>query len=707
MTLAPALYPTTLLARLDRLIEREVLRLRARYQLSLDEFRGLYISDAQIDEVIAQAYANADLTDTRLADLYTDATADSRGERDPRWEHMCRVFQLSTLEEDLVLIALAPELDLKYETLYAYLNNDVTRKWPTTDLARRLLGDAACYASDVDAALAPAARLRTAGIVHMIDPPGMRPSLLNAGFAPNIALVRYLFGAASASSQQSQGHTSPSDPAHAGDASPDDPLLQRLTELFSSTGTSEAPDEPPVLVIQAATRYEREALAAALAQRLALPWRSIDISALRRDGRPLQATLEQSVFECRLETALILIEGAETLAERDGQLAPELAGLLDLPIAPLLLAAQPHTPWRSLLGQRRALSLSLGSPPFAMRVALWKKAAPTISAQDCAVLAERFAFSARQIHAAVADARDLRILHGLPAVDAKLLRSAARQQMQNHLGALASKVECKLGWDDLVLPEEILQRLREIAAAIRYRHRVYHEWGFLSGGMGGGMKILFAGASGTGKTMTAGVIAHELDLDLYRIDLSGVVSKYIGDTEKNLDRIFTAASTHNAVLFFDEADAMFGKRSEVKDAHDRYANIEVAYLLQKLEEHAGIVVLASNFKRNIDEAFARRMHYVVDFPKPDAQQRERLWRRMFPAQAPLERDIDFAFLARQFELPGGDIRTISLDAAFLAAQEQAAIGMSHLVRALARQLAKQGSTPSPTDFKHYHPLLRH
>ncbi|HEV2679219.1 MAG TPA: ATP-binding protein [Rhodanobacter sp.] len=701
MTLAPMLYPTTLLARLDRLIEREVLRLRARYQLSLDEFRGLYISDAQIDEVIAQAYANADLTDTRLADLYTDATIDSRGERDPRWEHMCRVFRLSKREEDLVLIALAPELDLKYETLYAYLNNDVTRKWPTTDLARRLLGDGSCYASEVDAALAPTACLRTTGIVHMIDPPGMRPSLLNAGFAPNVALVRYLFGASGGSSGQTQSSS-----ANDGDASLDAPLLQRLTELFTGSA-GETPDEPPVLVIQAATRYERESMAAALAQRLALPWRCIDVSAMRRDGRPVQAALAQSVFECRLQTALILIEGAETLAERDGQLAPELAGLLDLPIAPLLLAAQPHTPWRSLLGQRRALSLVLGSPPFATRVALWKKAAPAISAQDCAVLAERFAFSARQIEATVSDAKDLRILHGLPAVDAKLLRNAARQQMQSHLGALASKVECKLGWDDLVLPEEVLQRLREIAAAIRHRHRVYHEWGFLGGGMGGGMKILFAGASGTGKTMTAGVIAHELDLDLYRIDLSGVVSKYIGDTEKNLDRIFTAASAHNAVLFFDEADAMFGKRSEVKDAHDRYANIEVAYLLQKLEEHAGIVVLASNFKRNIDEAFARRMHYVVDFPKPDAQQRERLWRRMFPAQAPLERDIDFAFLARQFELPGGDIRTISLDAAFLAAQEQGSIGMSHLVRALARQLAKQGSTPSPTDFKHYHPLLRH
>jgi SpoVK/Ycf46/Vps4 family AAA+-type ATPase len=217
--------------------------------------------------------------------------------------------------------------------------------------------------------------------------------------------------------------------------------------------------------------------------------------------------------------------------------------------------------------------------------------------------------------------------------------------------------------------------------------------------------VLFAGGSGTGKTMTAGVIAADLGLDLYRIDLAGVVSKYIGETEKNLDRIFAAAHLSNAILFFDEADALFGKRSEVKDAHDRYANIEVAYLLQKMEEHDGAVILASNLSKNIDAAFSRRMHYVVDFPLPDETYRERLWRSMFSERAPLGPCVDLRFLATHFQLAGGDIRNVALDAAFLAAQDGRIITMRHLVMAMARQTMKQGKVPSPSDFKQYHALI--
>jgi SpoVK/Ycf46/Vps4 family AAA+-type ATPase len=205
--------------------------------------------------------------------------------------------------------------------------------------------------------------------------------------------------------------------------------------------------------------------------------------------------------------------------------------------------------------------------------------------------------------------------------------------------------------------------------------------------------------------MTAGVIARDLGLDLYKIDLSGVVSKYIGETEKNLERIFQAAHSGNAILFFDEADALFGKRSEVKDAHDRYANIEVAYLLQRMEEHEGVVILASNLSKNIDEAFSRRMHYVVDFPLPDEHHREKLWRGMFPPEVPLGMDVDCQFLAKQFSISGGDIKNVALDAAFLAAHDGRRITMKQLIKAMARQMLKQGRIPSPADFKQYHPLI--
>lgn len=201
--------------------------------------------------------------------------------------------------------------------------------------------------------------------------------------------------------------------------------------------------------------------------------------------------------------------------------------------------------------------------------------------------------------------------------------------------------------------------------------------------------------------MSASVIAQATGLELWRIDLSSVVSKYIGETEKNLERIFAGARSGDAILFFDEADALFGKRSDVKDAHDRYANIEVAYLLQRLEEHDGVAILASNFTRNIDQAFVRRLQFIVEFPMPDTGLRERLWRKAFPAGAPMARDIDYRFLARQFAFAGGDIRSAALDAAFLAAQQDGAVTMEHLVRAVSRQMLKQGKLPARGDFGAY------
>ena len=214
-----------------------------------------------------------------------------------------------------------------------------------------------------------------------------------------------------------------------------------------------------------------------------------------------------------------------------------------------------------------------------------------------------------------------------------------------------------------------------------------------------GLKVLFAGESGTGKTMAAQVLAAELGLELFRVDLATIVSKYIGETEKNLDRIFGAADGSNAILFFDEADALFGKRSEISDSHDRYANIEVAYLLQKMEGYAGAVILATNYRRNIDDAFVRRLDFVIDFPFPEAEDRKRIWRLLLPEEAPLADDLDIDFLATQFKLSGGSIRNCSLSAAFQAADDDGVIGMRHLVRAVALEYGKQGRLTLEADFE--------
>jgi SpoVK/Ycf46/Vps4 family AAA+-type ATPase len=253
--------------------------------------------------------------------------------------------------------------------------------------------------------------------------------------------------------------------------------------------------------------------------------------------------------------------------------------------------------------------------------------------------------------------------------------------------------------------------LREIYEQVKHRSLVYEKWGFDNKiALGKGLNVVFAGPSGTGKTMSAEIIAGELRMDLYKIDLSNVVSKYIGETEKNLERIFTEAGESNAILFFDEADSIFGKRSEVKDAHDRYANIETGYLLQKMEEYDGIVVLATNLRKNLDDAFVRRMHFIIEFPFPEEEDRFEIWRRVFPAQVPLAENVDLRFMARQFKIAGGNIKNIALTAAFLAAGENQpynspVVEMAHLIRATRREFQKMGKLCTPTDFGPYFSLL--
>jgi hypothetical protein len=259
------------------------------------------------------------------------------------------------------------------------------------------------------------------------------------------------------------------------------------------------------------------------------------------------------------------------------------------------------------------------------------------------------------------------------------------------LETLARKLAFPYRWADLVLPADQLGQLEELCARVRHRHCVYEEWGFgRKLAHGRGLHVLFAGPPGTGKTMAASVIANELGLELYRIDLAQVVSKFIGETEKNLERVFVAAERSDAILFFDEADALFGKRSDVKDAHDRYANIEISYLLQRMEEYDGLAILATNLRQHLDEAFLRRLQVSVEFPFPDEVHRRRIWATLFPPEAPLDSDVDLDLLARELKLAGGNLKNIALTAAFNAAAERGSIGLAHLARAAWREHQKLG-----------------
>jgi AAA+ superfamily predicted ATPase len=282
--------------------------------------------------------------------------------------------------------------------------------------------------------------------------------------------------------------------------------------------------------------------------------------------------------------------------------------------------------------------------------------------------------------------------------------AAVRRLAAGHIESLALRVRPARTWDDIVLEKDRMARLREVTMRCRHRDVVFGEWGFTPQ-PSTGVVALFAGPSGTGKTLAAEVIAGDLGIDLYKIDLANLVSKYIGETEKNLAQIFDAAEASNVALFFDEADALLGKRSEVSDAHDRYANIEVAYLLQRLERYEGLAVLATNLAKNIDEAFLRRLHIVVDFPMPAAQERRQIWDRCLPKGAPTSPDLDLDFLAEHFDLSGGTIRNAALTAAFLAAEARSPISMAAAVTALRRELNKLGRLVNPEDFGPYARLI--
>ncbi|MGH9760307.1 MAG: ATP-binding protein, partial [Blastocatellia bacterium] len=283
-----------------------------------------------------------------------------------------------------------------------------------------------------------------------------------------------------------------------------------------------------------------------------------------------------------------------------------------------------------------------------------------------------------------------------PSELGRRLWDACRVQSRARLEDLAQRIEPAAGWDDIVLPELQLRILRDIAVHVRRRALVYEGWGFgTKGERGLGISALFAGVSGTGKTMAAEVLAGHLRLDLFRIDLSQVVNKYIGETEKNLRRVFDAAEESGAILLFDEADALFGKRSEVKDSHDRYANIEVSYLLQRMETYRGLAVLTTNLKEALDTAFMRRIRFIIQFPFPDANNRREIWRRVFPVEAPTDR-LDIDKLAR-LNVAGGNIRNIALNAAFLAADAGEPVRMGHLLRAASAEYAKIGKPLSDAE----------
>ena len=575
-------------------------------------------------------------------------------------DRLCRTFGLSAFERDVLLLCAGVELDSAFAE---------TVGQPTVALALARLPQAHW------AALSPGAPLRHWRLIEAHS----AGSLIKAVLRIDERIVHYLLGLQELDARLA-GMLTPVTgedslaPSH-------DRLAERIALAWRSIGDAA---QLPVVQLTGASRPDKRAVAAAACARLGLRLYALPASDLPPSAAELGSFLRLWEREAALLRAALLLD----VDEADGERAAARK-LAERARCGILLSTRGG--WGE--SSRATVTVGVEKPTADEQRALWRQvlaadgAAPNGSVD---ALSAQFDLSARTIrrsadgHGAAAPREPLASDRKAAA---RYLWRAARELSRGSLDDLAQRIEPAATWDDIVLPPAQRQTLREMAAQVRHRTTVYEAWGLgRKSRRGLGISALFAGASGTGKTMAAEVLASDLELDLYRIDLSQLVSKYIGETEKNVRRVFDAAEGGGAILLFDEADALFGKRSEVKDSHDRYANIEVSYLLQRMETYRGLAILTSNMKHALDPAFVRRIRFIVAFPFPDATQRTEIWRQVFPSAVPTS-GLRFDQLAR-LTMPGGYIRNIAVNAAFLAADAAEAVQMKHLLRATRTECAK-------------------
>jgi hypothetical protein len=588
--------------------------------------------------------------------------------RPPALEQIETLFALSAFEHDLLLLCAGMELDAEFAPLCAAAQGDPSRGWPTFALALAVL-DAPHWS-----ALAPDAPLRRWKLLE-VTPGAM---LTQAALRIDERVLHHLAGVAHLDERLSGLVRRLAPPASL--AGSHAAVMRTLVATWAAGGTA-----PPLVQL---CGEPADCLPIAGAAAAASGTGAAVIAADLLPGAPgeLETLLTLWRREAMLSDLGVLVIDAEAAAGEEGRaraaLLARLVDGLDGRVVVCDRLGRRH-------GRRPAVVLDVRHPQPEEQRAAWE----TVLDGPADAIAGQFSLSVADIHTVAAEAR-ARATDGEDT--AALAWDLCRARLRARLDGLARRVEARAGWDQLVLPPAEIATLHAIAAQLRQRATVYERWGFAAQGSRGlGISALFYGPSGTGKTLAAEVLAASLRLDLYRIDLSSVVSKYIGETEANLRRVFDTAEESGAILLFDEADALFGKRSEVKDSHDRYANIEVSYLLQRMEEYRGLAVLTTNLKSSLDSAFLRRLRFVVQFPFPDAAHRAAIWRAVFPPGVPTQ-GLDWARLAT-LRVAGGNIRSIALNAAFLAADAGESVGMAHVLAATRSEYAKLERPLTPSE----------
>jgi hypothetical protein len=692
-------------AYLDTLIHRQIQRmqrLRATAGSPQNVFDAISFSTDQAFDLLARPFGKlpdepedadpskaeytrilAELQQQQAAEI---ETAQARGESLP-FEEITTAFGLDEVERNILLICLAPELDLRYEKLYGYLLDDLTRKRPTVNLILDLLCEPGPerlkYLSYFDSERP----LRKHRLIEPVNEPGIQqPPLLNQAFAPGAGIMAVLLG-------QAQVHpeiqpfatlTEPTVDCNSESADTEKPRVDcHLLSAEIKDAVKQLDINNVIAVFYGRDLLPQQAAAQLWAATQKRPLLTLDLAAVRKGGGVPADAVRLALRDARLAGAVAQICGWDQLLEEGAPPVALMAAIDDHP-GPLWFAFEHpgHQQRCELLGK------------FLQNA---KQSAP-VTSLGLSALADQFVLTTVQLRDVVWSAVDLADQAQRPLCIEDLF-AAARWHSNPNLDQLARKLQARYDWDDIVLPDLQKQNLHELIEKIKLRRLVLDDWQVGARLVASkGMTALFAGDPGTGKTMAAEVVAYHLKMDIYKIDLSSMVSKFIGETEKNLERVFREAENSNAILFFDEADAIFGKRSEVKDAHDRYANIEVGYLLQRMEAYDGVTILATNLRANLDAAFTRRFATIVDFPFPEVEERAKIWQKLFAITDIPRESLDLARMAHSFKLAGGNISNIIVDAAYRAAANGQVVTMPHLLESTRRELQKMGRLADEKDF---------
>ena len=679
------------LRRADILLLRAVRRQRARPSMvEKGKFWGSVITDNEVDQLLQN---HGEFDEPPSVDELEAALITSQAVRDDpngRFADIVRAFELTGDDADLLLLAMVPEISAGYGRIFSYLHDNLNRTWLTVDLASRILRTNRTERLGLTSRLMRSAPLTKNRLVQLSDSASPEAfSERRVSLSPR--LLRWLF----------DGEELPPSPGFQPLDTDYKPLIssktqERLDELIG--GLKEA----YTFVLVGANSGAREGVAIAIA-------RASESPLVRVDLERCQEYLDQPwdlIRELRLAGAIPylvnVLEAQEDPAKRNKLQA--LGSALATLSSPILVGAADRRSVGGLLGaERPSVTVVASKTSYEERQESWDRALDA-RGWDTALgdgLAERFYSIGGTTLDRVLERASAETGGNAPTHDT--LWAAAREGARPEFRGLAQHIIPRFKWTDLILSEPIKDQLMHLVRYLRHQEMIFNDWGASSvRPRGYGIKALFSGPPGTGKTMAAEVIAGELGLDLFRVDLSQVISRWVGETEKNLKEIFDAAEGGVAMILFDEADALFGSRGDVKQAQDRFANQEVSFLLQRLEVFEGCAVLTTNLQENIDEAFLRRFGAVVEFRMPAALEREMLWRRAIPEGAPVAKDLDLTRLANQFILAGGSIVNAAINGCVFAADENSPVGMDHLVRAVGKELVKMGKQVNRVHFGEFY-----